>query len=373
MFEFKITSDPVPGTFARTGTFATPHGVINTPIFMPVGTKGTVKTFTVEELKDIGAEIILGNTYHLFLRPGAPFLAERGGLHEWIRWDRPILTDSGGFQVFSLKKINKIDEDGVEFQSIHDGSKHYFTPERVMEIESQIGADIIMAFDECAPGKADHAYAKSAMERTHRWLGRCVESQKRPHDQALFPIIQGVTYEDLRLESTRFVSSFDLPGIAIGGLAVGEPKESTYRVLDIVAPHLPTNKPHYLMGMGSPEDLWEGIDRGIDMFDCVLPTRIGRHGGVFTPLGRIDVKKSQYRDSNEVIDATCTCYTCKNYTLSYLRHLIVETEILGARLCSLHNMHFLFNQMRIIRESIKDGTFLAKKAAFTEQYKYMGS
>ncbi len=373
MFDFQITSDPVSGTFARTGVFSTPHGNVETPIFMPVGTKATVKTFTVEELKALGSEIILGNTYHLFLRPGDEFLAEKGGLHQWMRWDRPILTDSGGFQVFSLKKINKIDEDGVEFQSIHDGSRHYFTPERVMQIEANIGADIIMAFDECAPGKADHGYAKEAMERTHRWLDRCVKAQKRPHEQALFPIIQGVTYEDLRIESTKFISSFDLPGIAIGGLAVGEPKESTYRVLDAIAAYLPVNKPHYLMGLGSPEDLWEGIHRGVDMFDCVLPTRIGRHGGVFTPTGRIDVKKSQYRSSDDPIDKTCDCYTCANYTLSYIRHLMVENEILGARLCSLHNMQFLFNQIRTIRSSIKDGTFLSKKEAFTSQFKYMGS
>ncbi len=373
MFDFQITSSPVTGTYARTGIFSTPHGEIETPVFMPVGTKATVKTFTPEELKTLGAEIILGNTYHLFLRPGDQFLADKGGLHRWMRWDRPILTDSGGFQVFSLKKINKIDENGVEFQSIHDGSRHYFTPERVMEIEANIGADIIMAFDECAPGKADFAYAREAMERTHRWLARCVAAQKKPKEQALFPIIQGVTYDELRVESTKFISSFDLPGIAIGGLAVGEAKESTYRVLDTIAPHLPANKPHYLMGMGSPEDLWEAIHRGVDMFDCVLPTRIGRHGGVFTPTGRIDVKKSMYRLSDAPIDETCTCYTCQNYSLSYLRHLIVENEILGARLCSMHNMHFLFNQVRTIRASIKNGTFLQEKEAFTSQFKYMGS
>lgn len=373
MFDFQITSAAVPGTYARTGIFTTPHGQIETPVFMPVGTKATVKTFTVEELKALGAEIILGNTYHLFLRPGDKFLAERGGLHNWMRWDRPILTDSGGFQVFSLKKINKIDEDGVEFQSIHDGSRHYFTPERVMEIEANIGADIIMAFDECAPGKADFTYARQAMERTHRWLARCVASQKRVGEQALFPIIQGVTYDELRIASTKFVSSFDLPGIAIGGLAVGEPKESTYRTLDTIAPYLPVNKPHYLMGMGSPEDLWEAIHRGVDMFDCVLPTRVGRHGGVFTPTGRIDVKKSAYRNNDQPIDPTCTCYACQNYSLSYIRHLIVENEILGARLCSTHNMHFLFNQVRAIRAAIKDGTFLAAKEEFTGPYKYMGS
>lgn len=373
MFEFQVKSTPLTGSYARLGVFNTPHGEIQTPIFMPVGTKATVKTFTPEELVSVGAEIILGNTYHLFLRPGDQFLAERGDLHRWMHWDKPILTDSGGFQVFSLKKICKIDEDGVEFQSIHDGSRHYFSPERVMEIEANIGADIIMAFDECAPGKADHSYAKAAMERTHRWLGRCVKSQKRPTDQALFPIIQGVTYDDLRIESTKFISQFDLHGIAIGGLAVGEPKDTTYRVLDTIAPHLPVNKPHYLMGLGSPEDLWEGIDRGVDMFDCVLPTRIGRHGGVFSPHGRIDVRRTIYRTSDQPIDKDCTCYTCKNYTLSYLRHLIVENEILGSRLCSMHNMHFLFNQIRAIRSSISDGTFLQKKAEFTSKYKYMGS
>ncbi|MBI4835831.1 MAG: tRNA guanosine(34) transglycosylase Tgt [Candidatus Abawacabacteria bacterium] len=373
MFDFSILSAPVKGSYARTGIFTTPHGEIRTPIFMPVGTKGTVKTFTPEELVAVGAEIILGNTYHLFLRPGDEFLAERGGLHGWSHWDKPILTDSGGFQVFSLKKIRKIDEDGVEFQSIHDGSKHYFTPERVMQVEANIGADIIMAFDECAPGKADKEYARAAMERTHRWLERCVQAQKRPGDQALFPIIQGVTYDDLRIESAQFVERFNLPGVAIGGLAVGEPKDITYRVLDTLAPHLPSNKPHYLMGLGSPEDLWEAVHRGVDMFDCVLPTRIGRHGGVFSPIGRVDVRRNAYRLSDQPIDQACNCYTCKNYSLSYLRHLIVENEILGARLCSLHNMHFLFEQIRTIRSSIMDGTFLQKKEAFTSKYKYMGS
>ncbi len=373
MFDFKITSTKITNTHARTGVFTTPHGDFETPIFMPVGTKGTVKTFTSEELVSLGAEIILGNTYHLYLRPGPEFLAERGGLHKWIHWDKPILTDSGGFQVFSLKKIRNITEDGVEFQSIHDGSKHFFSPERVMEIESQIGADIIMAFDECAPGKSDIAYAREAMDRTHRWLKRCIASQKRPKEQALFPIIQGVTYDDLRIESAKFISECDLPGIAIGGLAVGEAKDTTYRVLDTLAPYLPENKPHYLMGVGSPEDLWEAVHRGVDMFDCVLPTRVGRHGGVFTQTGRIDVKRNAYRTSDKPIDESCSCYTCKNYTLSYLRHLITENEILGARLCSFHNMHFLFEQIRNIRTSIQDGTFLTKKEAFTRGYKYMGS
>ena len=373
MFNFSVTSQPLANSYARNGVLSTPHGDIQTPIFMPVGTKGTVKTFTPEEIASIGAEIILGNTYHLFLRPGDQFLAEKGGLHRWINWNKPILTDSGGFQVFSLKKIRQISDEGVEFQSIHDGSRHYFTPERVMEIEANIGADIIMAFDECAPGKADKSYARTAMERTHRWLQRCVQSQKRSHDQALFPIVQGVTYEDLRLESLKFITQFDLPGLAIGGLAVGEPKETTYRVLDFLAPHLPPSKPHYLMGVGSPEDLWECVHRGVDMFDCVLPTRIGRHGGVFSPIGRVDVRRTAFRTSDDPIDKDCSCYTCKNYSLSYLRHLIVENEILGARLCSWHNMHFLFEQIRLIRASITDGTFLQKKAEFTSRYKYMGS
>ncbi len=373
MFDFEVTSTPLTGSYARTGRFTTPHGEIATPVFMPVGTKGTVKSFTPDDLLNLGTEIILGNTYHLFLRPGDQFLAERGGLHKWIHWNKPILTDSGGFQVFSLKQIRKIDEDGVEFQSIHDGSKHYFSPERVMEIEANIGADIIMAFDECAPGKADYNYARAAMERTHRWLERCVKSQKRVGEQALFPIVQGVTYDDLRRESCEFVSQFDLPGIAVGGLAVGEPKETTFRVLDTLAPYLPAQKPHYLMGVGSPEDLWECIHRGIDMFDCVLPTRVGRHGGVFTPLGRVDLKRTVYRTSEKPIDETCNCYTCKNFTVSYLRHLIVENEMLGAHLCSLHNIHFLFEQIRVIRAAIKEGTFLQKKAEFTAQYRYMGS
>ncbi len=337
-FSFKIVSKDSK-TFARVSEFSTPHGKINLPAFMPVGTRASVKTLSPEELKSLKAEIILANTYHLYLRPGSETVKKMGGLHKWMNWDKPILTDSGGFQVFSLalekrpmkdsdKKLVKIKEDGVEFRSYMDGSKHFFTPESVMQIQSDLGADIIMAFDECAPGDSSHAYAKKAMERTHRWAERCKKKheklqKKKKVKQALFPIVQGVIYDDLRVESTKFMAKLDLPGIAIGGLSVGETKEQMYHTLDVIKDYLPQDKPRYLMGVGAPEDLLESVSRGIDMFDCVMATRNARHGAFWTKDGRFNLKNTRFKESAEPLMKGCGCYTCKNFSTSYVRHLFL--------------------------------------------------
>lgn len=362
MFEFKILKQSKK-PLARIGLFKTPHGTIETPVFMPVGTLGAVKTMTPDELKKIGAQIILANTYHLYLRPGHKVIKRLGGLHKFMNWDRPILTDSGGFQVFSLgadfslrksipkdtvphKNIVKIQADGVEFRSIVDGSKHFFSPKKVMEIEHALGADIIMAFDECAPYGCSKQYAKEAMLRTHAWALECKAwheklSSKQKRRQALFPIIQGGMHKDLRVESTKFMAELDLPGIAIGGLAVGEPRHLTWKIVDAILPYLPKGKPVYMMGIGTPEDIKEAICRGIDMFDCVLPTRLGRHGSAFTHHGLLHLKNKKNRLSRAPLDEKCGCYVCKNYTRAYLRHLVVEKEILGLHLLSYHNIAFL--------------------------------
>lgn len=364
MFDFNITAVD-PHSSARTGVFTTPHGEIRTPCFMPCGTKGAVKTLTPDELKTIDCEVILGNTFHLMLRPGGNIIQKMGGLHKWINWDRPILTDSGGFQVFSLSKLRKIDDDGVTFQSPIDGSTHHLTPEKSIEIQEQLGADIIMAFDDCAPGDADHGYVKKAMKRTHLWLRRSLKAKKR-QAQALFPIIQGGIFKDLRTESAKFISEIgaSLPGIAIGGVAVGEPKPFMLEVIETVSPLLPKEKPHYLMGIGEPIDIVEAVARGIDMFDCVLPTRLARHGNFLTEFGRQDVTRSEFATDEKSIDPNCGCYTCGRFSKSYLRHLMIEKEILGHRLLTIHNLFFLLNLMRRIRAEIEAGTF--KK--FTKKY-----
>ncbi len=345
------------------------HGKITTPVFMPVGTKGTVKTMTPANLNSINTEIILANTYHLMLRPGEKLIKKMGGIHKWINWNKPILTDSGGYQIFSLKDIIKLTEEGAEFKCYLDGSKHFITPEKAMKIQTDIGADIIMALDECAPGNSSKSYAKEAMKRTHRWAIRCkkehqklAETRKKP--QALFPIVQGVIYDDLRIESAKFMSDVDLPGIAIGGLSVGESKEQMYHTLEILNPHLPENKPRYLMGVGTPEDLLKAIDRGIDMFDCVLPTRLGRHGTFFDNTGKNTITNKKFAQDAKPLDKNCACYTCKNFSRSYLRHLITENEILGMHLLTLHNLHFLINLTRETREHIKKGTFQKFKKDF---------
>lgn len=374
-FQFKILHASRTG-YSRTGILQTPHGKIHTPVFMPVGTLGAVKTLSPDEVKSLGAEIILANTYHLHLRPGEKFIKKMGGLHTWTNWDRPMLTDSGGFQVFSLENMRKITQEGVEFKSHIDGSKKFLTPEKVIQIEHDLGADIIMGFDECAAGDSSHTYAKEAMQRTHDWVVRCkrehlkLEKKRNSESapQALFPIIQGVTFADLRIESAKFMSSLDLPGIAIGGLSVGEEKEKMHEMLEVIAPHLPKEKPRYLMGVGSPEDLLEGVDRGIDMFDCVMPTRIARHGAFWTMSGRNQIKNAEFRTSSKPLMKNCQCYTCKNFCASYVRHLFTENEILAHRLITIHNLHFLLDLMRNIRNEIEKETFQTFKKKFLQKF-----
>lgn len=355
-------------TGARLGRLHTPHGVIETPIFMPVGTQATVKAMTPEELKDIGSQIILSNTYHLYMRPGHDLIERAGGLHKFMNWDKPILTDSGGFQVFSLGPLRKIREEGVEFRSHLDGSKHFLSPEKATEIQNALGSDIIMAFDECAPYPADRQYVKNSLERTTRWLERCKAAHKYPERQALFGIVQGGMYKDLREQSAREITAIDLPGYAIGGLSVGEPKEMMYEVLDYTVPLLPEDKPRYLMGVGSPDDLLEGVLRGIDMFDCVLPTRIARNGTAMTSQGKVVVRNASYAEDFTSLDPECDCYTCRNYTKAYLRHLIKCNEILGARLLTIHNLHFLLKLMENVREAIREDRLLDYKKDFFEKY-----
>lgn len=355
-------------TGARLGRLHTPHGVIETPIFMPVGTQATVKAMTPEELKEIGSQIILSNTYHLYMRPGHDLIERAGGLHKFMNWDKPILTDSGGFQVFSLGPLRKIKEEGVEFRSHLDGSKHFLSPEKATEIQNTLGSDIIMAFDECAPYPADRQYVKNSLERTTRWLERCKAAHKYPEKQALFGIVQGGMYKELREQSAKEITAIDLPGYAIGGLSVGEPKDMMYEVLDYTVPLLPEDKPRYLMGVGSPDDLLEGVLRGIDMFDCVLPTRIARNGTAMTSQGKVVVRNASYAEDFTSLDPECDCYTCKNYTKAYLRHLIKCNEILGARLLTIHNLHFLLKMMENVREAIKEDRLLDYKKDFFEKY-----
>lgn len=353
---------------ARLGKFHTPHGVIETPIFMPVGTQATVKSLTPEDLHDVNAQIILSNTYHLFLRPGHELIEKAGGLHKFMNWDGPILTDSGGFQVFSLGDLRKISEEGVEFRSHIDGSKKFISPEKAVEIQTALGSDIMMAFDECAPYPADRQYVKNSLERTTRWLGRCVEAHKNTENQALFGIVQGGMYKDLREQSAEQILQYDLPGYAVGGLSVGEPKELMYEVLDYTTPLLPENKPRYLMGVGTPDCLFEGVIRGIDMFDCVLPTRIARNGTAMTSQGRLTIKNAKYFEDFTPLDPECDCYVCKNYTKAYLRHLYKANEILSSRLMSYHNLHFLLNLMKNIRQAIVDDRLLDYKEEFFAKY-----
>ena len=355
---------------ARRGVVHTPHGDIQTPIFMPVGTLATVKAMSPEELKnDVKAQIILSNTYHLYLRPGHDIVKEAGGLHKFMNWDRPILTDCGGFQVFSLSSLRKISEEGVLFNSHLDGSKHLFTPEKVMEIEEALGADIIMAFDECCPYPADYEYVKKSMERTTRWAVRCKEAHKT-ENQGLFGIIQGGFYKDLREQSAKDLISLDFPGYAIGGISVGEPKEEFLDILRYTTPLMPENKPRYLMGVGSPDYLIEASLAGIDMCDCVLPTRLARHGTALTSKGKLVIRNQNFaRDWNK-LDDECDCYTCKNYTRAYLRHLIKTNEILGMRLLSLHNLRFLTKLMERVRIEIEHDNLLAFREEFNKKYGY---
>ncbi|MFA7672412.1 MAG: tRNA guanosine(34) transglycosylase Tgt [Clostridia bacterium] len=355
---------------ARLGIVHTPHGSFPTPVFMPVGTAATVKGVMPRDLKEIGANIILSNTYHLYLRPGDELVAKAGGIHKFMSWDRSVLTDSGGFQVFSLNSLRKITEEGVAFRSHIDGSSHMFTPEKVMSIENNLGADIMMAFDECAPYPAEHEYVDNSLLRTARWLERCMESHKRPNDQALFGIIQGGMYKDLRIKSAKQVTSFDLPGYAIGGLSVGEKADIMYEMIEETIPYMPANKPRYLMGVGTPDYLIEGVIRGLDMFDCVLPTRIGRNGTVMTSHGRLIVRDAKYADDFSPMDPECDCYACKNFTRAYIRHLLKCDEILALNLTSLHNLKFLLDLMAKIRQSIMEDRLLDFRDEFYEKYGY---
>ena len=339
-------------TRARVGRLTTPHGVVDTPVFMPVGTQATVKAVAPRDLEAMGAQIILSNTYHLYLRPGHDLVQEAGGLHQFMNWQGSILTDSGGFQVFSLSRLNKITEDGVWFRSHIDGSKHFFSPEKAIAIENTLGADIIMAFDECTPYPCEHDYAKAAMERTHRWAARCQQAHQPTERQALFGIIQGSTFADLRQESAKYLVDLDFPGYGIGGLSTGEPKPLMYDMLEVTVPIIPQTKPRYLMGVGSPDCLMEGTIRGIDMFDCVLPTRVARNGTAFTSEGRVVVRNAAYARDFSPLDPKCDCYACQNFTRAYIRHLINTNEILGLQLVSIHNLHYLIQLMNGLRQAI---------------------
>ena len=355
-------------TGARRGIVHTPHGDIQTPVFMPVGTQATVKSMTPEELKEVGAQIILSNTYHLYLRPGHKLVKEAGGLHKFMNWDRPILTDCGGFQVFSLSDLRTISEDGVEFRSHLDGSKHFFSPEKVMEIEEALGADIIMSFDECVKYPETYEYTKNSMERTTRWAKRCKEAHKNTDKQALFGIIQGGFYEDLREKSAKDLIELDFPGYAIGGISVGEPKEEFLKMLYFTAPLMPENKPRYLMGVGTPDYLIEAAIAGIDMCDCVLPTRIARNGTAMTWNGKVVVRNATYERDWRPIDPECDCYACRNYTRAYVRHLIKANEILGVRLLSIHNIYFLTKLMERVRIEIEHDDLENFKNEFYKKY-----
>lgn len=359
-------------TGARAGIIHTPHGSFPTPIFMPVGTQASVKGVAPDELRDLGAGIILSNTYHLFLRPGMDLIREAGGLHKFMHWDRAILTDSGGFQVFSLGDLRKITEEGVTFRSHIDGSKKFLSPEVSMEVQMALGSDIVMAFDECVPYPADYDYAKKSTERTIRWLKRCKEAMTAPN-QGLFGIVQGGMYKELREWSARETTAMDLPGYAVGGLSVGEPKELMYEMLEYSTSLLPQDKPRYLMGVGTPDCLVEGVQRGIDMFDCVYPTRVARNGMAMTWTGRLVMKNAQFTHDHHVLEEGCGCYACRNgYTRAYIRHLVRANEIFGLRLLSLHNLYFLQEFMRRMRQAILDDCFTEFRSDFFNHYQMHG-
>ncbi|MEY8304654.1 tRNA guanosine(34) transglycosylase Tgt [Anaerosalibacter bizertensis] len=356
---------------ARLGKLYTPHGVIETPIFMPVGTKATVKTMTPEEVEKLGAQIILANTYHLYLKPGHKLVEEAGGLHKFMNWNKPILTDSGGFQVFSLGKLRKITEEGVQFRSHIDGSKHMLTPEKSIEIQNSLGSDIMMAFDECAPYPSTWEYIKQSMERTSRWAKRCKEYHQDWDRQGIFGIVQGGMYKDLREESVKAITDLDFPGYAIGGLSVGEPLDLMCEILDFTTPMLPKDKPRYLMGVGTPDYLFESVIRGVDMADCVLPTRIARNGTTLTSHGKLVIRNAKYAKDFGPLDPECDCYTCRNYSRAYIRHLFNVNEILGSRLATIHNLYFLIKLMENIREAIKDDRLLEYREEFYKKFGYI--
>ena len=354
---------------ARAGIIKTPHGEIHTPVFMPVGTQATVKTLTPEDLEEIGAEIILGNTYHLYLRPGDDLVAKFGHLHGFMNWKHSILTDSGGFQIFSLGDLRKIKEEGAYFRSHHDGSKHFISPEKSIEIQNNLGSDIMMVLDECPHGLSTREYLIPSIDRTTRWAKRCIEANKNPEKQGLFAIVQGGIYEDLRDRSLEGLMEYndDFSGFAIGGLAVGEPSEDMYRILDYITPKLPEDKPRYLMGVGEPLDMLEAIENGVDMMDCVHPSRIGRHGTVFTKYGRLVIKNKEYELDDRPLDVADN-YVCRNYTRAYIRHLFKANEMLGQRLATYHNIWFLINLMKEARKAIEERRFKEFKEEFIRNY-----
>lgn len=357
-------------TGARLGEIVTPHGTFKTPMFMPVGTQASVKTIAPEELKEMGAGIILSNTYHLWLRPGEDIVEKAGGLHKFMNWDRGVLTDSGGFQVFSLAKLRDISEDGVAFKSHLSGEKLFLSPEKAIQVENALGADIMMSFDECPPFFESYDYVKKSVERTSRWAERGLIAHQNPATQGLFGIVQGAGFEDLRRQSARDLVGMDFPGYSIGGLSVGESKGEMNRVLDFTTPMLPEDKPRYLMGVGSPDALIDGVIRGVDMFDCVLPTRIARNGTTMTSQGRLVVKNAKYSEDFRPLDPKCDCYVCKNYTRAYIRHLIKADETFGIHLTSYHNLYFLINLMHQVQDAIEQDNLLEFREAFFEEYGY---
>lgn len=357
-------------TGARLGIVHTPHGSFETPIYMPVGTLATVKGLSPEELQAMGADIVLSNTYHLWLRPGEDLVAQAGGLHTFMNWNKGILTDSGGFQVFSLSDMRKIEEEGVHFRNHINGEKLFLSPEKAIHIQNQLGPDIMMSFDECPPFNQTFDYVKRSIDRTTRWAERGLKAHQRPHDQALFGILQGAGYKELRLQHAHDMIGLDFPGYSIGGLSVGETKQEMNEVLDYLTPVMPKHKPRYLMGVGSPDALIDGVIRGIDMFDCVLATRIARNGTCMTRDGRLVVKNAQYARDFRPIDETCSCYTCQHYSRAYVRHLIKSDEIFGLRLASIHNVHFLLNLMKEVRDNIRNDSLLEFREDFFERYGY---
>ncbi len=357
MFEFTVEATD-PYSAARAGTIHTPHGAIPTPCFAPVGTQATVKTMTPRDLREVGATLVLANTYHLALRPGAETIARLGGLHVFMGWDGPLMTDSGGFQVFSLSSLRALDEDGVTFRSHLDGSLQRFTPESVIQIQEQLGADIIMPLDVCTPADSDYTENRRALELTHRWAERSHVTHYRP-DQALYGIVQGGVFADLRAESARFIAGLDFPGFAIGGLSVGEPRPVMYAMLEATIPHLPDAKPRHLLGVGTPPEFVQAVARGIDTFDCVLPTREARHGAALTHQGRLNLRNAQFAEDPRPIAEDCECYTCSHFSRAYLRHLVKAGEILGISLITLHNLYYLLDLMCKIRQSIVEGRFAA--------------
>ena len=368
-FEFKVKTKSSE-CFARIGELKTPHGVIETPVFMPVGTQATVKAVEQRELvSEVKAQIILSNTYHLYLRPTAELIERAGGLHKFMNWNGPILTDSGGFQVFSLADLNKITDNGVHFKSHLDGSSHFFTPEKSIDVQNKLGSDIVMAFDECSTYGVTYDYAKAALRRTQKWLERCYDYQKNPK-QMLFPIVQGNFFADLRLKSLHDILPYAKVGFSIGGLSVGEPKSLMYEMLDVMAPNYPEDKARYLMGVGSPDCIIEGVIRGIDMFDCVLPTRIARNGTAFTSKGKVVVKNGKYKEDFTSLDDECDCYCCKNFTKAYLRHLFNNDEILGAQLLSIHNLRYLTHLTELIKEAIREDRLLEFRQEYLKKTGY---